>query len=75
MKNFLTHSLANWKTTSAGLTMIAGSVIHLAFRIKAGTADEQSWTIAIGAILGGIGLFAAGDAKPNNQNPPPQNNP
>ena len=55
--------LANWKTTSAGLIMISGSIIHLVFSIRAHTANENTWTIAITAIIGGIGLLLAGDAS------------
>ena len=55
--------LINWKTTSAGLTMIATSTIHLVFQIRAHEANENSWTIAILAILGGLGLMFAGDAN------------
>lgn len=63
MKQFLQNALNNWKTTSTGVGMIAGAIIHLVFKIKSHAADENTWTIAIGAILGGIGLIAAGDAK------------
>jgi hypothetical protein len=61
--NMIRNLLNNWKTTSAGLLMIAGSVVHLVFAVKAGTANENAWTIAITAILGGIGLLVAGDAS------------
>jgi hypothetical protein len=54
--------ILNWRTTSAGLGMIIGSVVHLVFNVKAGTANENTWTIALTAIVGGIGLIAAGDA-------------
>jgi hypothetical protein len=54
--------LANWKTTSAGLAMIAGSVIHLIFKIKSKTADESTWNTTVLAVLAGVGLLAAGDA-------------
>lgn len=53
----------NWKTTSAGLTMIAGSIVHLVFRIKAQAADENAWMISIGGVIGGVGLMFAGDAS------------
>ena len=59
--------ISNWKTTSAGLIMIAGSVIHLVFSVRAGTANENTWTIAITAIIGGIGLLLAGDAAASVQ--------
>jgi peptidoglycan/LPS O-acetylase OafA/YrhL len=58
----LNNLLANWKTTSAGLGMAAAAVIHLAFSVKAKTADENTWTTAFLAVLGGVGLVAAGDA-------------
>ena len=56
------HMLANWKTTSAGIIMIAGSIIHLVFSIRAGSDNENTWTIAVTAIVGGVGLLLAGDA-------------
>lgn len=55
-------ALQNWKTSSTGVAVIAGAVIHLAFQIKAHTGDEGAWTFAVTTILGGIGLIAAGDA-------------
>jgi hypothetical protein len=58
----LKQALNNWKTTSAGLTMIAGAVVHLCFAVKGGTLNENGVTIAVGAILGGLGLIFAGDA-------------
>ena len=66
MKNLLD----NWKTTSAGLTMIIGSTVHLVFSVRDGSANENTWTISLTAILGGIGLIYAGDAKPNQPQPP-----
>ena len=55
--------LANWKTTSAGMLMIVTAIVHLIFSIKHGTADESAWISGMAAILGGIGLLAAGDAS------------
>jgi hypothetical protein len=55
--------IANWKTTSAGLTMIVGSAVHLVFSVKSGSANENTWTIALTAMIGGIGLLLAGDAS------------
>ena len=43
--------------------MVSGAIIHLVFAVLAKTADENSWTIAIGAIVGGVGLLFAGDSK------------
>lgn len=54
------NALTNWKTTSAGLGLIVTSVVHLVFTHK--TADESTWTNSIIAIIGGVGLIAAGDA-------------
>jgi hypothetical protein len=67
MKNLL----QNWKTTSAGLSMILGSVVHLGFAIKNHTADETTWTTTSIAIIGGLGLLFAGDANPTGQPPAP----
>jgi len=53
----------NWKTSSAGITTIALSWLHQFFMLKAGTADETSWTRTITATVGGIGLIFAGDAS------------
>ena len=55
--------LKNWKTTSAGLVMIGGSIVHLVFAVKAGTANENTWTLTITAVVGGLGLIFAGDAS------------
>ncbi len=59
--------LKNWQTTSVGLTMIIGSVVHLVFASKAGTATEGVWTASFTAIVGGAGLILAGDAKASAQ--------
>ncbi len=57
------NAIANWRTTSVGLTSIIGSIVHLIFAVKAGTANENTWTISIGGIVGGVGLLLAGDAS------------
>ena len=54
--------LTNWKTTSAGLTSIIGSTIHLIFMIRANTADENTWNTTALAWIVGVGLILAGDA-------------
>ena len=67
----LKNLAANWKTTSAGLVLIAGSVIHLVFAARAGHADESTWNSAVVGIVGGLGLLAAGDAaNTSGQNQP-----
>jgi hypothetical protein len=55
--------LDNWKTTSAGLSSITTGIIRLYLAIKHGTVDETVLTGAIGLIIVGIGLLAAGDAS------------
>ncbi len=63
--------LKNWKTTSAGLIMIIGSAVHLVFTVKDGTANENTWTISLTAIVGGIGLIFAGDSSAPPKTPTP----
>jgi uncharacterized membrane protein YhiD involved in acid resistance len=60
---------ANWKTTSAGLTMIVGAAVHMGYAIHAHGLTEADCTGSLIAIIGGIGFIAAGDA---NVNPPTQ---
>ena len=55
--------LSNWQTTSTGLTLIIGSIVHLVFAVSAGTATEGVWTASPTGILGGVGLILAGDAR------------
>jgi len=54
--------LVNWKTTSAGLTLLIGAWVHLAFALKNHTADETTWTTTLLATVSGIGLILAGDS-------------
>jgi hypothetical protein len=63
MSEMIKDLLKNWKTTSAGLTMIIGSVVHLVFAVKGGTANEMVWTVSLTAIVGGLGLVFAGDSS------------
>lgn len=57
----IANLLRNWKTTSAGMTLIIGSIVHLVFAFH--TADEATWTASLTAIGGGLGLMFAGDAN------------
>lgn len=59
---------ANWKTTSLGISAIAGSVIHIIFCILHHTADETAWNMAVGGIIVGLGLIFAGDASHSEKN-------
>ena len=60
--------LNNWKTTSAGLTMIIGSVVHLVFTVQGHVASETVWTVSLTAIVAGLGLIFAGDASKSVDN-------
>lgn len=57
----MNNLLKNWRTTSLGLTSIAGALVNLVFAIKKGSADQTIWMISITNIFGGIGLILAGD--------------
>jgi len=59
----LRNLLTNWKTTSAGLTSIIGSAVHLIYAVKNGEANENTWTISLTAIFLGLGLLFAGDSN------------
>ena len=54
--------MKNWKTTSAGIAMIAGGLVGLSFAIINGTLTELTLTSIITTILGGIGLIFGADA-------------
>lgn len=51
----------SWKTTSAGIMLIIGGLVRLAFAIKAGTLTEESVMSVATGIVGGIGLMVARD--------------
>lgn len=53
----------NWQTSSIGLSMIIGVLIHLIFGIKNKTLTESDVTIQIPVLLGGIGFLFTRDAK------------
>lgn len=52
---------SSWKTTSAGITMIAAAVVGLVFAYKNNALNEGNVTAAITAIVGGAGLIVAKD--------------
>ncbi|MBX9806231.1 MAG: hypothetical protein K2X95_00365 [Flavobacteriaceae bacterium] len=54
--------MKNWKTTSAGIAMIAGGIVGLYFAITTGNVTEVTLTSTIATILGGIGLIFGADA-------------
>ena len=55
--------MKNWKTTSAGIAMIAGGIVGLYFAITTGNVTEVTLTSAIATILGGIGLIFGADSS------------
>lgn len=52
----------SWKTTSAGITLIAGAIVGLYFAYKNNKLDEISIMSAVTAIIAGIGFLKAKDA-------------
>jgi hypothetical protein len=53
------HILQNWKTSSLGITMIAGAVVSLFFV----PVSQASIMAAVTGILGGLGFLFAGDSS------------
>jgi hypothetical protein len=53
----------NWKTTVAGIGAILTAVGTVAVALSHGTPVD--WSTAIAAVMAGIGLIAAKDAKGN----------
>jgi hypothetical protein len=60
----------NWKTTSAGLLLILGSGYSLVHSVMTGTLTQETFTLQIGGILGGLGLIAGADATTPPTTPP-----
>ncbi len=54
--------MKNWKTTSAGIAMIAGGIVGLYFAITTGNVTEITLTSTIATVLGGIGLIFGADS-------------
>lgn len=54
--------LTNWKTSSAGILMVGGSLIHLGYQIYQKTANENTWQGCLVGLVSGLGLIFAGDA-------------
>src|ERR1035437_10767384 len=52
--------IAHWKTTSAGIMLIVGAVVHLFFNRP---LTEPMIMMGVTAVLGGLGLLFAGDAN------------
>ena len=66
------QAMNNWKTTSLGILMGGGSIIHLAYSVYHQTSNENTWQGCLIGVVGGIGLIFAGDAgaKPAATPPP-----
>ena len=57
------HSfLSNWKTTSAGLALIAGALGDVLTSASHGTLSPNL-SADLTALVGGVGLIFAGDAS------------
>lgn len=54
--------MKNWKTTSAGITMIVSSIVGFYFAFKSGNLNEATVTACVTSLLGGIGLIFSKDA-------------
>lgn len=54
--------IKNWRTTSAGLTLVITNGVHLVIAARAGTANENTWVLSLTGILTGVGFLVAGDA-------------
>jgi hypothetical protein len=55
--------MIGWKTTSAGILAIAGSVIAFYFAMKNSTLTPEIIMTCIGGVLTGIGLLFAKDSN------------
>lgn len=61
LKNLLT----NWKTTSAGVLAIVGSIVGFVFALRANTVSPDAITGCITGVLAGVGLLLAADGITN----------
>jgi len=63
--------LLNWKTTLAGVGLIAHGIGSVADHLHGATDGHpitlESLQLAIGEIIGGLGLIAARDANKSSQ--------
>lgn len=55
------NTKGSWKTTSAGLLMIIGGIVHIGFSIYHKIMTEQDMMSQAVLIVGGIGLMSARD--------------
>jgi len=59
----LNNFLHNWKTTSAGILAIAGSITGFVFALKSSSISPDAITACITGLLTGVGLLLAADGK------------
>ena len=55
--------MKSWKTNSAGILMIAGSIISFVFALKSPPVSQEVYMACITGLLGGIGLIFAKDSN------------
>lgn len=55
--------MKNWKTTSAGITLIVTGVVSFYFALKSSALNEATITGVLTAVLGGIGLIFGADSE------------
>jgi hypothetical protein len=56
-----TITAGSWKTTSLGITTIAGAIIHLIFDVRSNGWNEADVMTAVITLLPGVGLILARD--------------
>lgn len=57
------HLFTNWKTTGVGVLLVVGSIVEIAYMMIEGKPVEKAEVkTVLAALLGGVGLLAAGDA-------------
>jgi hypothetical protein len=57
----------SWKTTSAGLLMIAGGLVHIGFSVYHKTLTENDVMAQITLLVGGLGLLFARDNNKSSE--------
>lgn len=53
--------MKNWKTTSAGILMIAGGIVRFIFAMKSGNFSEEAIMTTVSSVLTGIGFLVSKD--------------
>lgn len=58
--------MRNWKTTAAGIALIAFAVYEIAAYVAGSETDFEAVSRAVLAALAGLGLSFARDSKPTD---------